>query len=144
MGYILSHKRILNELKLLNFEYSFYVLHNSFKLIYYINNYKIRINYCFEYPFKQPKIYINNIKLINIYNFLMKNNQEYFIKCLYCNSIFNYWHTSITLIKINKELKYCIRLIQFNIEKLFLKKIIEKYSKENMDYLYDYLLIYSL
>ena len=71
----------------------------------------------------------------------MKNNQEYIIKCLYCNSIFKTWHTSITLIKINKELKYCIRLIQFNTEKLLLKKIIEKYSKENMDYLYDYLLI---
>ena len=140
MGYVLSHRRILNELKLLKYVYLFHVLHNSFKLIYYINNYKIRINYCFEYPFKQPKIYINNIKLINIYNFLMKNNQEYFIKCLYCNSIFNYWHTSITLIKINKELKYCIRLIQFNTEKLLLRKIIEKYSKENMDYLYYYLL----
>ena len=34
MGYVLSHRRILNELKLLKYVYLFHVLHNSFKLIY--------------------------------------------------------------------------------------------------------------
>ena len=137
MGYEVSHKKILNELKNFNYIYHFYVLHDLFKLNYNINNNKIEINYLFEYPIKTPIIYINKRKLIDIYNYLIINNNKY-LNSINCIENLN---TSITLICINKELNKIIRLIQFNTEKLLLKKIIEKYSKENMDYLYDYLLI---
>ena len=140
MGYVLAHRRIINELKLIQNNYSFHILYDSFKLNYNINNYNIRIIYSNEYPFRQPIIYINNINLIDIYKYIMENNISYINNCLYCNSNLKNWNSAITLINFNKELNETIRLIQFNTEKLLLKKIIDKFSNESMDYLYKYLI----
>ena len=104
----------------------------------------VDIIYPLSYPFKPPsKILINSInifehykKIITTYPFLIKS-------CPCCESLlcsFN-WRNSYTITNIIQEIEKVIRLKQFWIKKLYLDKIIDRYSNnQTMDYLYEYLL----
>jgi len=141
MGYLLAHNKVVNDTKIINKSYALYQLETFIKLKYIINNYYIRIHYCFNYPNKSPNVYINNTSLINIYNYLIKNNSEYINSSIINNSlVLNKWNKNYNTLDINNEIEYVIRLIKFNTEKIFLKKIIDKFSNESMDYLYNYLI----
>ena len=120
---IVLHKKLLKELTSFNLEYR---LHNYY-LVYYYNNYEIKIYYSNYLPIK---FLINNINILKINNYYLN---EYILN----KSILFKEPVSSTIYDIHKELD---KIIQFNYKKHLLKKIIDKYSNENMDYLYNYLL----
>ena len=138
-----TYKRLLNELKQLEYPYSINTIDNGFLIYFNYKNHNITIKYSDVYPFKPPtKIYINNIDTITIYKDIMSKNKE-FNKCLCCSSLLCEYNWSIQFnIKYNiiNEINKIFNYRKYYIYKRLLHLIVNKYTKQDMSYLYQYLL----
>jgi len=123
-----SYRKLLNELKYFNLEYRLYTLIDTYKLIIINNNEdKIIIYYKMNNSINALlKVIINSDNILTIDNHYI---QDYILNK---SIIFN----DMSIFNIHKDID---KIIQFNKKKTLLKKIIDKYSNESMDYLYYYL-----
>ena len=111
----------------------------SMKLFSYRHN--ISFIFSDDYPFKPPKVYINNklYKNMLIYqkNTIKKNIYEtYFINenvCLCCSTILCKWSPLNKLINILPEIKTNVEYLHRYIEILHAKKIKEKYLIDDIN-----------
>lgn len=150
-----SYRRILNEYSCYykknkelnkNFEYKITINKNEYENNIYIAeiNFKnniIKIYYSSQYPFKAPnRITFNNFNISDIYKFIMKykNLNE---KCLCCSSLLcNYnWKVSNSIEDILLELDLINEYKYNNVYKRLLKQICNKYTNQEMSYLYEYI-----
>lgn len=111
------------------------------------NNNTIIINYNDLYPFICPNIIINNkhININKIYNFPAQYDNKDIIKfkkqSIILNWLNNYSNEELNLTEeILKEVSIIKQYTDIYFQVLYLKKIIDKYSNENMDYLFQYLI----
>lgn len=151
-----TYKRILNELSKINIEkditYQLVTIESSnilfrcdINLKYKNIIYNIKIYYDRYYPFHCPtKLEIQYQNIFDIYQRIINLNSNIFNKheCLCCKSLLCYknWNISKNINDILKEIKLVIDYKQIYIKRLLLKKIINIYTNENMDYLERYLL----
>ena len=138
-----SYKRIINELKNFEYEYKLFIQEYGYLLEFKLNNNLIKITFSNYYPFNPPsKLFINNIDSIDIYKLIMNQNPE--IKdCLCCKSYFcstNWWPLITLKNEIINEINLIIKYKTYYIYKKLLNKIILRYTNQDMNYLYEYLL----
>ena len=111
----------------------------SMRLFSYCHN--ISFIFTDDYPFKPPKIYINNKLYQNILiyqkNAIKKNIYEtYFIDatiCLCCSTMLCNWSPLNKMIDILPEIKTNVEYLHRYIEILHAKKIKEKYLIDDID-----------
>ena len=139
-----TYKRLLNELKQLELPYVIKAIENGFIINFIYKKSDITIKYSDVYPFKPPKqIHINNMNIMTIYkNIMVKNND---IKnCLCCSSILCEYNWSIQYnIKYNiiNEIDNIFKYSKYYIYKRLLNLIADKYTTQDISYIYPYLLI---
>jgi len=139
----ISYRRISNELKNFNLKYKFNILDKGYNLEFNYKNNNINIFFNINYPFEPPsKLLINNISSDIIYKNIMKLNPE-IIDCLCCKSnLCKHNWNNICNLKDNliNEVNLIIKYKLYFYYKKLLNQIINKYTNQDMTYLYKYLL----
>lgn len=138
-----TYKRLLNELKQLDYPYKIDIIQNGFLIDFTYKNNDISIIYTDVYPFKPPdKIFINKINVMIIYKNIMDKNKD--IKnCLCCSSLLCQSNWSIKYnIKYNiiNEIDKIFEYRKYHIYKRLLNLIAIKYTSQDISYMYSYLL----
>ena len=119
-------------------------LYNCFVNIYvfFIHNYviNIRIDLSFDYPFHPPKLFVNGFDyhrlLTTPHHFLLLVNKT---KCMCCNTILCNWTPIYNLKTCIEEVITNLKQKKKIIERFHLKKIIDKYLIEDLNYIIEYL-----
>jgi len=161
---IITYRRLLTELDNIIFKttnvgtgngtgtneiiYKLITINNGYLIRLIYKNYNIDINYTDNYPHDPPyNINVNSKDIFSIYNTIMKYDSKYNLpkllnKSICYNSILcrNNWCCKYTISDILDEVENMIRLSKIICyQKLLLSKIINKFTNESMDYLYQYL-----
>ena len=100
----------------------------------------VKIVISFDYPFHPPKILINGIDYRNLlrtpYHFLLLVNNP---KCMCCSTILCKWAPIYNLNTCIEEVVTNMKQKKKIIERFHLKKIIDKYLIEDLNYIIEYL-----
>lgn len=151
----ITYKRLIKELNNSNYPFKLIVCSDNviiLELIIDLNNYQFNLNiyYSNDYPFKPPnKYYINNILCTKYFKNINMNLNDYINDCMCCKShICSYnWTPSLRFTYIIDESIQIIKKNRIIIYFKYLSKIINKYTTQDMHYLYDFIFndyIYSL
>jgi hypothetical protein len=157
----MSYKRLIHEYTKLNIEENNKPINKfSYKLITIDSNnimYKSEINFIYKkvnysiillynqyYPFRGPdKLTINGINIVKLYNIIMNKNKDILgNSCLCCKSLLCTANWSINK-NINDLIKEILNVIDYKylyIKRLLLRKIICKYTNQDLDFMEKYLL----
>lgn len=101
----------------------------SFIMLVDNSNYNINIEVCEKYPFKPPKVFINNIsyfKFLNETSIFFKKNNILDLCCLCCYSIITNWNPGYGFSAILNEINKYIIKRQKIINNILAKKIMKK------------------
>lgn len=157
-----SYRRLINEYKNINeivytlipinnFSYKIHVVDNDnilcsskINFLYKKENYEIYINYNKYYPFKEPeKLYINGTNIFSMYNKIVNLNNDFFKNdCLCCKSLLctTNWSINKTINDLIKEIILVIDYKKLYVKRILLRKIIEKYTTQDLCFMEKYLL----
>ena len=141
-------KRIKRELSLFDtidtIVYKLYMDKNLFVLEMTYKKKYLKVFFCKTYPFKPPySIFVNDINIDTIYKKIMQKNND-IKECLCCKSLLcpNNWSANLTFrFNVLKEIDQLILYQHYYIYKRLLTQIINKYSNQEMQYLFKYLLL---
>ena len=105
-----------------------------YKLIFNINNNKLKFIISISYPFKKPLLYVNDICYFNLLRisfhelncYLKKNN----IMCLCCKTYLcsNNWKPGIKLLHIVDEYILTKKIINYCIKKKYVRMVCYKFN----------------
>ena len=117
---------------------------SSINFIYNKYKYTIYIHYSKNYPFRGPdKIFINNYNIFTLYDDILNNNkfiikdEDLCYKSLLCSQN---WSLNKTINDLMKEILKIIDYKQLYVKRILLKKIIEKYTDKDLNFMEQYLL----
>ena len=117
---------------------------SKINFLYKKENYEIDINYNKYYPFKGPdKLYINGINIFSLYIKIVNLNNDFFKNnCLCCKSLLcsSNWVINKTINDLIKEIILVIDYKKLYVKRILLRKIIEKYTTQDLSFMEKYLL----
>jgi ubiquitin-protein ligase len=147
-----NYKRLIKELENSNFRFKLIVDNYNIiilKLNIVLDNYKFNLDiyYPDDYPFRPPNNYlINDIPCIKYFKKINKNLTNYINDCICCNShtcSYN-WTPSLKYTHIIDESIQIIKKNRIIVYFKYLSKIINKYTDQTMNYLYDFIYNYYI